>query len=152
MAMAAETAAAASEVWCSEAPALKSVIGCFVAIGAEAAGALIGGDHQHAGPPNIPLERLFLFHVHDAFRDCLTAPQQQLEAAMKEAAKEALAKSGEIVQSCIRALKKKQSQSFVFRSTPGDISNDVDIGKTDIAFEQRLQVCHITSHVWETAG
>ncbi len=115
-AMATEAANAAAEIWCSEVPVLKSLVKCFVAVGAKAAGALAEENDQLMGPSEISQDRNFLFRMHKVCHFDLAEQQQQQQqqqAAMK-AAKEYLEEMQGSVQNCIQSLKKKQSSSIQF--------------------------------------
>jgi hypothetical protein len=115
--MATEAANAAAEIWCSEVAALKSLVKCFVAIGAKAAGVLAEEDDQLLGPSEISQERHFLFRMHEVCHVGLAEQQQQQQQAAMKAAKEYLEEMQGSVQNCIQSLKKKQSSSIQFLSS-----------------------------------
>jgi hypothetical protein len=111
-AMAAETANAASEVWCSKVP-LKSLVKCFVTVGVKASGAMAEKYDESSGPPDISRERYFPVRINEFHPARHAGPQQkqQEQQAAMEAAKEQLEDMRARVQNCLLSLKEKNSSS-----------------------------------------
>jgi hypothetical protein len=109
--MAAETANAASKIWCSEAPALKFLVKAFVTIGATITRAPAEESGHLAGPVKIPQERHFPFSIPEVYPDRSAEAHEQ--AAARETAKELMEKSQDNVEKCIQSLKEKQSMSML---------------------------------------
>ncbi len=108
--MSCETADAAREIWCSEESALKAIVQCFVAIAAEASGALVEAGGQLMGPSDIFPERCFRFDMHEMVSLVGLVLQQQ-QAAVKMATGAYLDERQSDVRNCIHMLRRKQSLS-----------------------------------------
>jgi hypothetical protein len=112
--VAAETARAASEIWCSELPALKSLLKAFVTIGASGTAA-----SEAAGASRIPQERYFTFSMQQVNRGRFAEAQQQ--AVAKKSAKECTEGIHERFEICIDLLKEKRSLSTPCLSAIGTL-------------------------------